>query len=181
MQEPDRSENPSAAPPDRGRRRVLERLGAAFGTLAAAAVGVPIVGTLLSPLFQRRSEEWIDLGPIDRFPVGETLKVDFDHPRARVWDGKTRRRAAYVRRHDTKTFSVLSPNCTHLGCPVAWFRASGLFMCPCHGGVYYEDGARASGPPPRGLYRYPVRIVRGRLNVHGGHVPTLHDTFERPA
>jgi len=46
-------------------------------------------------------------------------------------------------------FLILAVNCAHLGCPVEWFQESGLFMCPCHGGVYYANGERASGPPPR--------------------------------
>ncbi len=43
-------------------------------------------------------------------------------------------------------FQVFAINCAHLGCPVRWFAQSKLFLCPCHGGAYYEDGSRASGP-----------------------------------
>ena len=32
-----------------------------------------------------------------------------------------------------------------------------LFLCPCHGGVYYADGTVAGGPPPQPLFRYGVR------------------------
>jgi Rieske Fe-S protein len=49
-------------------------------------------------------------------------------------------------------------------------------MCPCHGGVYYEDGTRASGPPPRGLFEYEYRIRKNTLWVRGGQVPTLSDS-----
>ena len=66
-------------------------------------------------------------------------------------------------------------NCTHLGCPVRWFALSRLFMCPCHGGVYYEDGSHASGPPPRGLYEYDYQIRDGQLWVQGGRIPTLSE------
>jgi Rieske Fe-S protein len=52
-----------------------------------------------------------------------------------------------------------------------------LFMCPCHGGVYYADGERASGPPPRGLFRCAWRVRRGRLEVQAPHYPTLQDTL----
>ena len=79
-------------------------------------------------------------------------------------------------------------NCTHLGCPVRWLPDARLFMCPCHGGVYYANGERASGPPPRGLYEYRWRVathvIKGQevkvLEIHGGHLPTLQDTFEHP-
>ena len=69
-------------------------------------------------------------------------------------------------------------NCAHLGCPVEWFPQSGLFMCPCHGGVYYADGERASGPPPRGLFACVWRVRDGKLEVQAPHYPTLQDTGE---
>ena len=47
--------------------------------------------------------------------------------------------------------------------PVRWFAESRLFMCPCHGGVYYEDGSVASGPPPEGLYQYAYRVTKNTL------------------
>jgi menaquinol-cytochrome c reductase iron-sulfur subunit len=46
-------------------------------------------------------------------------------------------------------------------------------MCPCHGGVYYADGSRASGPPPRGLFEYEYKVQDGHLWVLGGQLPTL--------
>jgi Rieske Fe-S protein len=48
-------------------------------------------------------------------------------------------------------------------------------MCPCHGGVYYEDGSRASGPPPRGLFEYDYKVENGHLWIKGGQMPTLAD------
>ena len=67
-------------------------------------------------------------------------------------------------------------NCAHLGCPVRWFAQSGLFMCPCHGGVYYQDGSRASGPPPRGLFEYSYKVESGKLMIEAGQFPP----FRRP-
>ena len=81
----------------------------------------------------------------------------------------------YVSRQTGDNFRVFSVNCTHLGCPVIWFPAAGLFMCPCHGGVYYADGQRTAGPPPRGLYRYQHQVEGGRLLVLLGHLPTLQE------
>ena len=78
-----------------------------------------------------------------------------------------------MRRIEGDKFQVFAINCTHLGCPIRWFQESRLFMCPCHGGVFYEDGQRASGPPPRGLYEYQHKVENGQLMIHGGHLPTL--------
>jgi Rieske Fe-S protein len=82
-------------------------------------------------------------------------------------------------------FLVLAVNCAHLGCPVEWFQESGLFMCPCHGGVYYANGERASGPPPRGLFPCVYRVTQDggapQLEIQAPHYPTLQDTLRHPA
>jgi len=78
-----------------------------------------------------------------------------------------------VRRVPGGDFQVFAVNCAHLGCPVRWFAPSGLFLCPCHGGAYYADGSRASGPPPRGLFRYEHKVENGRLWIRAGMMPTL--------
>ena len=92
---------------------------------------------------------------------------------ARPWDGATANIPCWVRRQNGETFQVFAINCTHLGCPVRWFEESHLFMCPCHGGAFYQDGSHASGPPPRGLYQYKYKVENGQLWVRGGVLPTL--------
>jgi Rieske Fe-S protein len=77
-----------------------------------------------------------------------------------------------VRNIDGQNFQVFAINCAHLGCPVRWFPQSNLFMCPCHGGVYYQDGSHASGPPPRGLFQYSHKVENGRLFIKAGETPT---------
>src|SRR2546422_8350956 len=94
-------------------------------------------------------------------------------PIVNAWDGETGNIACWVRNVDRQAFQIFAINCAHLGCPVRWFPQSNLFMCPCHGGAYYEDGSRASGPPPRGLFQYEYRIRDGQLWVRGGELPTL--------
>jgi menaquinol-cytochrome c reductase iron-sulfur subunit len=61
--------------------------------------------------------------------------------------------------------------CTHLGCPVSWLAGARLFMCPCHGGVYYPDGRVAAGPPPEPLPRYPVRVRNGQVELMVSAIP----------
>jgi menaquinol-cytochrome c reductase iron-sulfur subunit len=161
---------------DRGgssRRTLLRWAVGAFGGLAAAAVGVPVVGYLLAPIVRWRRDQWVDAGDAESFTIGATKLVSLRNPVGRPWDGSSGKVAAYVRRLAQSEFVVFAVNCTHLGCPVSWFPQSGLFLCPCHGGVYYADGSRASGPPPRGLYQLPHQVARGRLRIQVGHFPTL--------
>jgi nitrite reductase/ring-hydroxylating ferredoxin subunit len=89
------------------------------------------------------------------------------------WDGQTGDIPCWVRHISGNDFQVFAINCAHLGCPVRWFAQSKLFLCPCHGGAYYEDGSRASGPPERGLFEYDHKIVAGSLMISAGKMPTL--------
>jgi menaquinol-cytochrome c reductase iron-sulfur subunit len=158
-----------------GRRSLLRWASMAIGGLAAASLGIPVIGYLLGPWLRQRPDKWVDAGTVDSFAVGQTRLVTMNNPVVRPWSGMSGRIAAYVRRDPMQGFTVFSVNCTHLGCPVSWFPQSGLFLCPCHGGVYYADGSRASGPPPRGLYKLPHKVVKGRLQIQIGHLPTLSE------
>jgi Rieske Fe-S protein len=173
-----------------GRRGFFRWLTYGLGVVAAAAAGIPFVGYLFGAR-KAPVDVWVLLGPVTKFPLNQTRLITFDNPIRQPWDGMVARTGVYVRYEgeDQKQtdeakrhkFLVLAVNCTHLGCPVSWFQESGLFLCPCHGGVYYANGDHASGPPPRGLYRYIYRVtqVRGvdHLEVQAPHFPTLHDTL----
>ena len=115
----------------------------------------------------------MSLGPLSQFPEGQTRLATFRNPLVSPSDGETADIPCWVRHLAGQSFQVFAVNCAHLGCPVRWFAQSGLFMCPCHGGVYYADGSRASGPPPRGLFTYPFRIESDQLVIRAGQLPTL--------
>lgn len=156
------------------RRNFLVTLGMGLNALAAILLSVPIIGYLGGALRLRgKDQAWITLGGVDDFPVGQTRLATYRNPFTTPWDGQTADTPCWVRRIAADQFQVFAINCTHLGCPVRWFPESGLFMCPCHGGVYYEDGEHASGPPPRRLYEYEYRVTAGQLEVRGGRLPTL--------
>jgi len=159
------------------RRWFLLKVGALFNAVVGVAVAVPVVKYLLSPVQSDDAyKSWVSLGSADTFPVGETRLAKFANPVSRAWDGETDRIACWVRRISERDFQVFAINCAHLGCPVRWFPQSGLFMCPCHGGAYYADGSRASGPPERGLFTYDTKIVDGAIQINAGQMPTLSNT-----
>ena len=45
------------------------------------------------------------------------------------------------------TFAAYSSRCPHLGCKVHWDAGEGVFLCPCHQGVFRPDGVATGGPP----------------------------------
>ena len=173
---PDPAETDRLAPKKVSRRSMLMALGVGINAVAAALFAVPIIGYVFAPA--RRKEmsadlAWVSLGDLAQFPEGETRLATYRNPLVRPWDGDTANIPCWVRRISSEKFQVFAINCTHLGCPVRWFPQSSLFMCPCHGGAYYSDGARASGPPPRGLFEYDYKVDHGRLVIKAGQVPTL--------
>jgi menaquinol-cytochrome c reductase iron-sulfur subunit len=158
------------------RRAFLFKLGIALNVMAASLMGIPVIGFVFSSFRSKgTAESWIGLGALDSFPVGQTRLATYRNPNTRPWDGKTADIPCWVRRIEGEKFQVFAINCTHLGCPVRWFQESHLFMCPCHGGAFYEDGSHASGPPPRGLYEYQYKVDQGQLLVKGGQLPTLSE------
>ncbi len=164
---------------DVSRRQFFMKVGIALNGLAALVLATPVVGYLLAPLLRGdggRYRQWIDLGELDEFPEGQTRLAKYKNPISNPWDGETDNIPCWVRRVQGEQFQVFAINCAHLGCPVRWFPQSGLFMCPCHGGVYYQDGARASGPPERGLFQYKYKVENGHLMIEGGQLPTLSTT-----
>ena len=162
-------------PAEISRRRFLFMLGAALNVVAATLLAIPVIGYVFSSFRRIPYDSWIMLGALEIFPENQTRLATYRNPYTRPWDGKTADIPCWVRRLTGEKFQVFAINCTHLGCPVRWFEESHLFMCPCHGGAFYDDGSHASGPPPRGLYEYEYKIEQGRLWVRGGQLPTLSE------
>ena len=161
----------AASPEELTRRRFFERLSIALFGFGSLILVVPMLGFIVAPLFKRRPEVWREVGAIDDFKVGSTTAVVFQDASALPWAGVASKTAAWLRRVDDATFIAFSVNCTHLGCPVRWLDTAELFMCPCHGGVYYKDGTVAAGPPPLPLPRYPVRVKAGKVEIQTNPTP----------
>jgi menaquinol-cytochrome c reductase iron-sulfur subunit len=166
---------PEAKVAAHSRRTFLFKLSIALNVVVGSVLAVPLVGYLLGPASRkdRSKGDWVALGKTTDFPLGETRLAEFHSPAGSFDDGQTAKTACWVRRVSASEFQVFAVNCAHLGCPVRWFAESKLFMCPCHGGAYYEDGSRAAGPPERGLFTYQTRLEADLLLIHAGDMPTL--------
>ena len=153
------------------RRRFLAGISYAAGGLATLVIGVPVAGFVVGPLFESTPELWRGVGEATHFEVGKIVEVSFLDAGSLPWSGVTAGTAAWLHRESEDKFVAFSVNCTHLGCPVRWLPTADLFMCPCHGGVYYKTGEVAAGPPPRPLQQYPVRVRDGKVEIQTGPIP----------
>ena len=147
------------------RKEFMTRISLGFAALSAAAASIPVLSALLAPLLDRPRGEWRTIGSLADFPAGTTKLVSFLNDDAKPYAGVTAKTAAWLRHGKTGDLIAFAANCTHLGCPVRWEDEAQLFMCPCHGGVYYKDGTVAAGPPPRPLNRYKVRLTGQTIQI----------------
>jgi menaquinol-cytochrome c reductase iron-sulfur subunit len=159
------------SPEEITRRRFFEKVSLALGGLCAAILGVPLVGFVIAPLHRKAPNEWLPLGKVDDFGIGKTVNVTITDPSSLPWAGVTSMSAVWLRRVSEEIFIAFSVHCSHLGCPVRWQAGSKLFMCPCHGGVFYADGTVASGPPPAPLVRHQVKMVNGQVFLKAAPIP----------
>jgi menaquinol-cytochrome c reductase iron-sulfur subunit len=164
-------EAPPASPEVVARRRFLARVSVGLGGCMGLAVAAPMVGFVVAPLFRKVPFEWRAVGKVKDFKVGETAAVTFMDASPLPWAGVTAKTAAWLRRVNETTFVAFAVNCAHLGCPVRWLPDAHLFMCPCHGGVYYADGSVAAGPPPHGLSQYKTRVTGDDVEIHTEPIP----------
>jgi menaquinol-cytochrome c reductase iron-sulfur subunit len=164
-------EQPPASPELVARRRFLARVSVGLGGCMGLAVGAPLVGFVVAPLFRQVPFEWRAVGKVNAFKVGETVAVIFVDASPLPWAGVTAKTAAWLRRKSETEFVAFAVNCAHLGCPVRWLPDAQLFMCPCHGGVYYADGSVAAGPPPHSLSQYKARITGDDVEIHTEPIP----------
>lgn len=87
-----------------------------------------------------------DLPPVDAAPA--------NLPKVKLWLSNT-----------PDGLMALYKVCPHLGCLYGWNDQEFKFICPCHGSQYQHNGDYISGPAPRSLDRFVVRIEDQNGNV----------------
>ena len=154
------------------RRKLLGRVTLVSSAIAGALVSLPVIGFVFGPLTRSAEEVWQPVGAIDDFAVGETVMVTFPDSAPLSWSGQVGENTAWLQRRGDDDFVAYSHFCTHLGCPVFWFPDSRLFICPCHGGTFYENGEVAVEPPQEPLVRFAVRLFEGQVQIRTADAET---------
>jgi nitrite reductase/ring-hydroxylating ferredoxin subunit len=143
----------NASPPRRWRfsRRVIP-----LAFLAAAGVAFLAIGAAVIWPGSPADSDWRALARADELTVNDPLAVEGD---------------VYLVRLESGEVLALSRIDPHLGCKVPFrpdfkfMNDSGWFRNPCHGETYDLTGVCYSGPCPRGLDRYEVRVRDGDVEV----------------
>jgi Rieske Fe-S protein len=134
----------------------------AFINLAVGAGGAGFLASMLYPVLRylvpaevaEAQPEALKVGSVKEFGDGASRILRF---------GRT---PVIVIRDLKGGFHALDATCTHLDCLVQYKKDEDLVWCACHNGKYDLSGKNVSGPPPRPLVKYEVRVQGDDLMVH---------------
>jgi menaquinol-cytochrome c reductase iron-sulfur subunit len=152
-------------PESASRRRFF--VGAIYGLWAAitAALTLPAAVYLLFPPKARRNEEWVEIGDIARLTPNVPAEMTFRKNRIDGWKVTSEKSTAWVVKDAAGRVAAFGPQCTHLGCAYHWDDRKAEFLCPCHNSLFAADGHVISGPAPRPLDRYEIKVEGTKLSI----------------
>ncbi|MCE5311645.1 MAG: ubiquinol-cytochrome c reductase iron-sulfur subunit [Nitrospiraceae bacterium] len=131
-----------------------------FFIASAALLSSALLLRFISPRQKTAIEQYHYLMQEDELPRRGVKKVEFTIEQY----GKKRTQRIFISAAKGSV-TALSPVCTHLGCTVVWDHNSSEFVCPCHAGRYNISGEVISGPPPKPLERFTLRVESGRVFI----------------
>jgi menaquinol-cytochrome c reductase iron-sulfur subunit len=143
------------------RRGFMRVISAAGATVITALVGVPVLGSFISPALQKKkAKDWIkvadDTATLD---IGVPIRVDFVESQDDAWIESRALMSVWLYTEDGDTFKAYNGHCTHLGCGFVLASDKKTFACPCHRGQFdVKTGAVLAGPPPRPLDELEVQV-----------------------
>ena len=130
-----------------------------FLKLSASILGLTALGAFIYPLFrfilplEITAKARAAIIPESSLPVGATKDIII---------GET---PAIVLNVQGKGILAFSRVCTHLGCLVKYYPDKQEFICPCHAGTFDLEGNVISGPPPKPLPQFAVKVQDGNLVI----------------
>jgi menaquinol-cytochrome c reductase iron-sulfur subunit len=148
------------------RRKFLSTATFGIGAFIAAGFAIPGLAYLFAPALKKKSEgNWVPLGSTNKVEPGVPTLFKITVSNQTGWIVNEEELTVYVLSEDSRNYIAMSNVCTHLGCRVRWIDDQGEFFCPCHNGVFDKVGVVVSGPPPRPLDRYPVKVENNVIYV----------------
>ncbi len=128
-----------------------------------AVLAVPAIVYLFFPKRVKPADEWTEAGMIDQLEPQVPSALVFRRNRTDGWKVTSEKVSAWAVKMGENRVVVFAPECTHLGCGYHWDDGKRQFVCPCHSSAFAADGRVLSGPAPRPLDRFDVRLEGGRI------------------
>lgn len=145
-------------PPAIGRRRWFAGLFRSLAGAVVARAALPGLVTAAGCASEPEKPDSILRVPLEEIPV----------------DGRVERsqRGVHVEfRRDGDAVVAISLMCSHQLCRIEWIEDDRRYLCPCHDGLFDENGDVVYGPPKRPLRRLDVVVEDGAATVD------VHDVY----
>ncbi len=147
------------------RRGFLKFFTGTLSSLFALVLGIPLVGTLVGPIYRTKKLHWAKVAGIDSLPLGQPVKLSWMDQRVDAFVQEQVELDVWAIKYSTTEVTVFSPICPHLGCQYSWHPEKQEFICPCHSSIYSITGKVLGGPSPRPLDTLPTKLENGVLYV----------------
>ncbi|HZW38593.1 MAG TPA: ubiquinol-cytochrome c reductase iron-sulfur subunit [Ignavibacteriaceae bacterium] len=112
----------------------------------AVIVSYPVLSFLKPPKQREVEVTSVSAGKVNDFAAGDSKIIRFGND------------PVILINKDGASLVALSATCTHLDCTVQYKKDEKIIWCTCHNGKYDLQGRNISGPPPRPLDQYMVKI-----------------------
>ncbi len=133
------------------RRSFLKLTLSMLGSISFVSFAYPLV-RFLAPPGSHAGEKKVVLWKHE-IPVGTSKIIDINE------------KLVIVINRPGKGFIALSKVCTHLGCLVEYEKGTNTLLCPCHAGRFDLEGNVLSGPPPRPLSKFPLKVEGDQIII----------------
>ena len=135
------------------RKQFLNYLLSISGLGAAIAVFFPVFSYLIPPKGENTNVTTLKVGLNSEMETDSSKMIKFG--RIPVILIKTKQ----------NELKALSATCTHLDCIVQYKKETSQIWCACHNGTYDLSGNNVSGPPPRPLTQYAVKVINDEIII----------------
>ena len=133
-------------PRQQSRRTAVSWLLGSGVAASLASFFYPVVRFLNPPQITEAAVNEVSAGKVEDLKPNSGKIVKFGN------------KPALLVRTSATEWKAFSAVCTHLNCTVQYQDATHQIWCACHNGTYDLSGRVVSGPPPKPLTEYAVRV-----------------------
>jgi Rieske Fe-S protein len=135
------------------RRKFLNTLLGIGGVGGILSVFYPVFSFLIPPKSSEPKVNSVKAGMNAEFPINSSKIIKFG------------RKPVILIKTEDNQLKALSASCTHLDCIVQYKQDTKQIWCACHNGTYDLNGRNLSGPPPKPLEEYDVKVVKDEIII----------------
>ncbi|MBM3803756.1 MAG: ubiquinol-cytochrome c reductase iron-sulfur subunit [Acidimicrobiia bacterium] len=142
-------------------------LSAIYGlwALIGLLLAIPASIYLLWPPRPKKEDVWVEAGTVGELKLDAPAELVFRRNRVDGWKVASEKSTTWAVKVSDQEVIAFAPQCPHLGCAYHWNAAKHEFLCPCHASTFSIQGDVLTGPAPRALDRYELKIEQGKVLV----------------